>query len=385
MPRHPAFAPAVRGMKGSPFSSLGRKLAAASQTDAFYPLHVGDTWMEPAPGARMQDLDVTEFPGLHRYAPPQGWPPLLDALVERARVDEGLAVERDQILVSAGATGGLAAVIGATLAPGEELLVLGPHWPLIVGITRAFRGEPVVVPFIGVVDGPEAVAEQLDRFRSRRTVGLYVSSPNNPTGRVLSRATLEALAEWARREDLWLFSDEVYERYVYRGEHVPVRPLAPERTFSVRSFSKAYGMAGNRCGYVVGPARAMAEARKIVTHTFYCAPRAAQVAALRVLGDAGDAWVAHARERYGELGRAAASRLGVEPPEGSTFLFLDVAPHLDERGLGGFLGDAADRGLFLAPGPSFGPYGTSVRICYTCATPEIVRRGVDVLANLIGS
>ena len=143
-------------------------------------------------------------------------------------------------------------------------------------------------------------------------------------------------------------------------------------------------MAGNRCGYMVGPAEPMAQVLKVATHTFYAAPTASQIAALRVLEGRGDRWIAEAREGYRRTGEAAARRLGVAPPEGSTFLFLDVADHLDERGLGGFLEDCADRGLFLAPGPSFGPYPTHVRICYTAAPPAVVERGVEVLAELLG-
>jgi len=73
----------------------------------------------------------------------------------------------------------------------------------------------------------------------------------------------------------------------------------------------------------------------------------------------------------------------VAAPEGSTFLFLDVVEHLGERGLSGFLADCADRGLLLAPGPSFGPFETHVRLCYTAAAPEVTERGVAVLAELM--
>jgi aspartate/methionine/tyrosine aminotransferase len=179
-------------------------------------------------------------------------------------------------------------------------------------------------------------------------------------------------------------SDEVYEDYVYRGRHAYARTFAPERTFSAYSFSKGYGMAGNRCGYVVGPAESMLEVRKVSTHTFYSAPTASQIAALRCLEGPGDDWVAAARQEYRRLGDAAAARLGVEPPEGSTFLFLDVADRLDDRGLMGFLEDCVERGLFLAPGPSFGPFPTHVRVCFTSAEPERVERGVEVLAEVLG-
>src|SRR6185295_12080694 len=159
--------------------------------------------------------------------------------------------------------------------------------------------------------------------RTGRTVALYLNTPSNPTGRLIPRAWIEALVEWARSEDLWLISDEVYEDYVFAGEHTYCRPLAPERTFATHSFSKAYGMAGNRCGYVVGPAAAMKELRKIGMHSYYSTPTAAQLAALNVLGPLGDAWVARARDLYRQAGEKTAARLGLDAPKGSAFLFFD--------------------------------------------------------------
>jgi aspartate/methionine/tyrosine aminotransferase len=385
MPRYPSVSPSTAVMPGAVYSALAHRLA--SHPGEVYPLHVGDTWMEPAEGCRMEDLRVADHPGLHRYAPPQGTAELIGALVERTRARTGLPVGPENVLVAAGATGGLGAVAGAIVSPGDEVLILAPYWPLISGIVQAFHGTPVPVPFLDV-DAPEAAVEAVREHCTDRTVALYFNTPNNPSGRVLPRPWLEALVEWARREDLWLISDEVYEDYVYAGEHVHGLPLAPERTFAAHSFSKAYGMAGNRCGHVVGPAAAMGELRKVSTHSFYSTPTAAQVAAVRVLGPAGDAWIAEARAQYEETGRSAAARLGVPPPEGSTFLFLDVADRLDltpgGRGLDGLLEDCVDYGLFVAPGPSFGPFPTHVRLCFTAAPPEVVARGVEILAGLLG-
>jgi aspartate/methionine/tyrosine aminotransferase len=142
-------------------------------------------------------------------------------------------------------------------------------------------------------------------------------------------------------------------------------------------------MAGNRCGYVVGPREVMDHVRKVSTHTFYSTPTASQVAAVRALAGPGDAWARAARDQYRATGAAAAARLGLPAPEGSTFLFFDVAPHLGERGLAGFLEACVARGLLLAPGPSFGPYPTHVRLCFTAAPPEVTLRGVEALAPLL--
>jgi aspartate/methionine/tyrosine aminotransferase len=381
MPRFPDTTPTLDSVGGAVFSALAGRLAR--HQGPVYPLHVGDTWLEPAEGCRMQDLSVEEHPGMHRYASPQGLPGLIDAVVERSRKRMGVATERSSVLIAAGATGALGAVIGSIVEPGDEVLVLAPYWPLITGIVRCFHGEPVAAPF-DAVDSPESAIEAVQQRLSSKTVALYLSTPNNPSGQVFPASWVDALVDWAVSNELWVISDEVYEDYVYRGEHCYARSRAPHQTFSVHSFSKAFGMAGNRCGYVVGPESVMGSLKKVSTHAFYSTPTASQLAALRALDGRGDAWVDAIRPRYQALGEAAAKRLELPAPEGGTFLFVDTSDRLDDRGLLGFLEDCADRGLFLAPGPSFGDYPTHVRICFTCAEPEIVEAGVDVLAQMLG-
>lgn len=369
-------------MEGSLFSKLAHRLREL-QVEVF-PLHVGDTWLEPAVGCRMQDIEVSEHPGMHRYAPPHGLPVLLDAIVQRYGARVGAKVSPANVLVAAGATGALGATVGATIDPGDEVLLLAPYWPLITGVVKSFSGVPVAVPFIGPVQSTADVEAILEQARTGRTAALYLSTPNNPTGTVIPAEWIAAAVAWARRHDLWIIADEVYEDYVFEGEHVYAAAMAPERTFSVHSFSKAFGMAGNRCGYVVGPERVMGELRKVSTHTFYSTPTASQIAAARALDGRGDAWIADVKVQYRELGNAAADRLGLPHPHGSQFLWIDVAPVLDDRGLLGFLEDCVEEGLLLAPGPSFGPYPTHVRICYTAAPPDVTRRGVEALARRLG-
>ncbi len=381
MPRYPHIAPTIAGMTGSVYSSLVHRLH--SFEGETYPFHIGDTWMEPAVGTRMEDLTVADYPGMHRYAPVQGRRDLLEVIAGRTLERTGAAAEAKDILVTAGATGALGAIIGAIAEPGDEVLLLAPYWPLISGIVRSARATAVEVPLIGGADSPETALEIVKSHLTDRTVAIYWNSPNNPTGRVIPKSWIEALVAWAISEDLWILADEVYENYVFDGEPTYARPLEPERTFSIHSCSKAFGMAGNRCGYAIGPGDTMSHVRKVSTHTFYSTPTAAQIAARRAYAGPGDTWAAAACAKYAELGVAAAARLGVEPPEGSTFLFLDVAEFLDGEDLMGFLSRCVDRGILLAPGPSFGPYPTHVRLCYTAASPEVTERGIGSLARLL--
>jgi len=381
VPRPPDFAPLTRAMPGAVFSPIARRMQEVP--GGVCPLHVGDTWLPPFEGARMEDLREADHPGLHRYSDTRGIPALVDAIVEKFRARNAPGCDRENVLVTAGATGALGAALGALTSPGDEVLVLAPFWPLIRGIALAFRAVPVEVPFYDrVTSASDAVAAVGERLTSR-TVAVYVSTPSNPTGRVLPADQLEALADFAARQGLWLLADEVYEDYVYRGSHVSIARYAPERTLSVFSFSKSYGMAGNRVGYLVGPAGAIAQALKISTHTFYAAPTGGQIAGLRALRD-GDAWLADARQRYREVAERTAGLLGLPAPAGATYHFLDVGRRLDERGVWGFLEDCVDRGVALAPGPSCGAgYDRFVRLCYTAAPPDAVTAAVNRVAELL--
>jgi len=366
-------------MPGAVFSRLAHKIAAFD--GEVFPLHVGDTWMEPFVGARMQDFPVEEYPGMHRYSSPQGMPALRKALLEKLRDHNHLPVEKGDVLVGAGATGVLGAAIGMLASPGDEILILAPFWPLISGIVSTFRATPVEVPFYGHVASAEEACQAIEAAISPRTVAVYVSTPSNPTGRLIPEDWLMAIAELARRKDLWVLSDEVYENLVYSGQHVSIGRFAPERTLSAFSFSKSYGMAGNRTGYLAGPSAVIQECAKVSRHTFYSAPTAGQMAALSALRD-GDSWLENARTSYEKAGNRAAEILGVSRAEGGTFLFLDVAAQLDERGIFGFLEDCLDDGLLLAPGPSFGKgYEKYVRVCFTSAPPDRVEEAVKRLAR----
>lgn len=384
MPRPPRTAPALAALPGAVYSPLGARLAA--HRGPLHPLHVGDTWRAPFVGGRMQDLEQAAHPDLNRYTPTPGLPALRDALVEKVRAHNRLPCERDGVLVTGGATAGLACAIGALVEPGDEVLVLAPFWPLIRGIVQTWRAVPVEVPFYDRMDGLEAALAALDARRSPRTVALYVSTPSNPTGRVLPEAWLAALADWARRHDLWLVSDEVYDALVYEGVHVSIGRMAPERTVTAFSFSKSYGMAGYRVGYLVGPPAVLAEVHKLHLHSTYCAPAPAQLAALAALRE-GDAWLAETRALYRAAGADAAAALGVAPPQGSTFLFLDVRDRLDARGLRGLLEDLFDEGgVVLAPGASSGrDYEGWVRLCFTAEPPEAMAVAVRHVARRLAA
>lgn len=382
MPKPPATSANLLRLPSSVYSPL--RASGEGVPESLCPLHVGDTWLRPPDGVARALALTTSEPGSTRYTETRGIPELVTALTAKLRARNGYSGDESGVMVTAGATAGLGCALAALVDPGDEVLILAPFWPLIRGIAQGVGAVPIEVPFFDRVHTLDAALAAIRAALSPRSSVLYLSSPSNPTGRVLPREWLVAIAELARRENLWLISDEVYEDYAYRVPHASLLALAPERTLASFSFSKAYGMAGLRIGYLAGPAPQIAEAHKFGTHTYYCAPTPSQRAALGVLGD-GSEWVARARRLYAEVGAAAAEKLGLPPPEGSTFLFVDASAALDSRGLFGFLEDCASDGVALAPGSSSGAaYGSWVRLCYTAAPPEAVLAAVSAVAKRLG-
>lgn len=368
-------------MPGAVYSPFADRLSG--HPGPIFPLHVGDTWRDPFVGARSEDILSAEHPRLHAYGNTRGIPELIEGVRGKLRRRNGLEHSSDEILITAGATGGLASLAGAVLSPSDEILILAPFWPLIRGIAQSFRAKPVEVPFYDrIATLSEAIRAVESRITSRSRV-LYVSTPSNPTGRVIPGEWLEALAALARRHDLWVFSDEVYEDYVYQGDHVSMARFAPERTVSVYSFSKSYAMAGQRVGYLAGPERIVSEARKIATHIYYHPPIIGQQTALAaILG--GAAWIQSAHAEYRRSGADVANLLGLAAPEGGTFLFLNVRDRLDERGLHGLLEDCFDEGVLVAPGHSCGEdYADWIRLSFTATPPDDILEAARRLAAVL--
>jgi N-succinyldiaminopimelate aminotransferase len=383
MPRFPAASPAVAALPPSVYSPLVARLARYAGEK--YPFHLGDTWKEPPEVARMERFSVERHPGMHRYPPVPGRADLLAALAQRHVERTGLPTTPEDLLVTGGATAAIGAAETALLAPGDEILILAPYWPLVEGAARTSHAVPVAVPILHRgLPTVAALVTALEAAVTPRTSALYFNTPHNPTGLVFPRSHVEALVAFARRHELWLFADDVYEDLLYDGEHVSARALAPERTLSFHSFSKSCGMAGNRVGWVAGPRTAMEEVRKVALFTWYSAPQASQLAALATLSPEGKAWLAATRAEYADTGARVAEVLGVPAPQGSTFLFLDASPVLDARGLAGFVEDCVEDGLLVAPGPSFGPFPTWIRLCFTAAPPDVTVRGARKLAARLG-
>jgi N-succinyldiaminopimelate aminotransferase len=377
MAQFPRLSAAADAVPLSIFARLYERLGRF-QGDVI-PLQIGDTHLTPP--VRLPELDFSGGRELYAYAPPQGWAPLIERLVEKIRSRNGIAVTPDGVQVTCGATHALSCAVGALLDPGDEILLLSPHWPLIRGIAQTRCVVPIEVPFTQPVIAGQDPHDVLEGVVTPRTTAIYLCTPNNPDGLVLDERMLSAIADVARRHDLWVLADEVYEDYVYDGKHrsIAALPGMAERTITVFSFSKSYAQAGLRVGYSVGPSAAMSAVRKMANHSVYNVPQAMQRAALASL-ERGDAFLAATRERYRAVrDRARASIVAPSGlPNGSTYLWLDLrAWCVDEPCAMAVLERIAEAGVLLAPGAPFGEmYGQFARLCFTAVDEARLDEGI---------
>lgn len=356
-----------------PFSKYAASIEAMGT--AKFPLHIGDTHLPPPESAKLSSLCHDTHKGLHKYCPPKGLPGLIGALAREYDVSP------KRVMVVPGATGGLHIAAMSTLSPGDEVLVLAPFWPLAAGIIRAVGAIPIPVPYFNV-DG--SAAEKIQPYVTDKTVGVYCNTPNNPSGQMLTADEVCDLAALAVSRGWWIYADEVYERLIYEGEHVPLRQFAPDNTISIFSFSKAYAMAGYRCGYVILPNESMEDTfLKGMVHSFYSVPTAAQVMAIQVLESESD-WLQSTKRVYHQTGIQVAEILGQPAPTNGTFVFMDIASTLQERTFDSFMETCIAEKMLLAPGSAFGKgYETHIRICFTSAPPNVVVDGAKVLRQII--
>ena len=220
------------------------------------------------------------------YLPTAGLPRLRQLLAEKMRHKNGIPVgSDDEVQVTNGGTHGIYAAMHALLEPGDEVIVPDPEWPPTMAIVTAAGGVPVQVPLHEEL-GWRWDLDELERAITPKTRALYLNSPNNPTGGILTRADLERLAAIARERNLWVVSDEAYEDVVFKGEHVSIASLPGmyERTIPLYTFSKTYAMTGVRVGYfAIKDPVLRARAIKVVLYTTSNVSSIAQYGAIGAL------------------------------------------------------------------------------------------------------
>ncbi|MFP4571298.1 pyridoxal phosphate-dependent aminotransferase [Rhodosalinus sp.] len=351
-----------------------RARAMKAAGEAVLELTVGEhDWTTPRP--ILDAMHAAATAGQTGYAVVPGLCALREAVAARVAQRTGVATAPENVLITPGGQAGLFAAHMAVCDPGDRALHLDPYYATYPGTIRAAGAVPVAVE-TRPDDGFQPRAADLGAAATGAR-SLLVNTPNNPTGAVYSRDTLEGVAEVARAHDLWLISDEVYDTHVWEGTHLSPRALPgmAERTLVVGSLSKSHAMTGSRLGWVVGPEEAIARMIDLATVTTYGVPTFIQQAGIVALGQPAleREGAAVFRRRRDLATRVLEGREGLRllPAQGAMYVLLDVrATRLSGEGFAHALLDA--HRIAVMPGESFGQAAAGhVRVALTVADDRL--------------
>jgi aspartate aminotransferase len=320
--------------------------------------------------------------GFTKYTPSAGLPELRQAIAEKLEADNQISYRASQIVVSSGAKHSCYNAILATCQAGDEVLIPSPYWVSYPDMVRLAGAEPVIVPTTER-NGWKMRAIDFENAMTPRTKMLILNSPGNPSGAVYTREELEAIVEVAAEEDIYILSDEIYEKLVYDdAKHVSVASLSPEAydlTITVNGFSKAYAMTGWRLGYMAAPEAVAKAVDNIQSHSTSNPCSFAQKGAVAALkGDQQP--LADMRDEFGMRRNYMFDRITKIPnitavkPDGAFYILVNISQ------LGLSSQNFADRllskaNVAIVPGAAFGDDRT-VRLSYATSI-DIIKKGLD--------
>ena len=320
--------------------------------------------------------------GFTKYTPSGGLPELRQAISEKLEADNGLKYRPSQIIVSSGAKHSCYNAILATCQAGDEVLIPAPYWVSYPDMVRLAGAEPVIVPTTER-NAWKMRASDFENAMTPRTKMLILNTPGNPTGSVYTREELEAIVEVAAEEDIYILSDEIYEKLVYDDvKHVSIASLSQEAydlTITINGFSKAYAMTGWRLGYMAASEAVAKAVDNIQSHSTSHPCSFAQkgaVAALKgdqqPLVDMRDEFNMRRNYMYDRITKIP--NVTAVKPEGAFYILVNISQ------LGLSSQNFADRLLSKAnvaviPGIAFGDDRT-IRLSYATSI-DMIKKGLD--------
>jgi aspartate aminotransferase len=320
--------------------------------------------------------------GFTKYTPSSGIPELRQAIAEKLAADNQLTYRASQIIVSNGAKHACYNAILATCQPGDEVVIPSPYWVSYPDMVRLAGAEPVIVPTTERM-GWKMRAEDFENAMTPRTKMLILNSPGNPTGAVYTREELQAIVDVAAEEDIYILSDEIYEKLVYDDvQHVSIASLskeAAELTLTINGFSKSYAMTGWRLGYLAAPEAVAKAVDSIQSHsTSHPASfvQRAGIAALKgdqqPLSDMREEFDMRRNYMFDRISKIA--NITAVKPLGAFYVLVNISQ------LGLTSQNFADRLLSKAnvaviPGAAFGDDRT-IRLSYATSI-DIIKKGLD--------
>lgn len=354
------FASRVMGMQPSPTVAVSDRVRALRR-EGHDVIDLGGGEPDfPSPDHVCQAAIDGLLAGDTHYVASAGTPQLRAAIARKLKTDNGIEVDVDQIIVTPGAKSALISSVLSLVQPGDDLVMFDPGWVSYQPMATIAGAGTVRVP-LDPANDYAVTRDVIEACLTPASRVMIVNTPNNPTGRVLSRDELQAIASLAIERDMIVIADEIYEKITYDGQvHVSIGSLPgmAERTLTVNGFSKAYAMTGWRLGYVAGPREMIRQIAKVHSHSVTCASSFGQAGAVAALDGPQDfiETMVEAWDRRRHMIAAGLNNIrgfSCSLPEGAFYALPDVS------GTGMSGADVAKRlidevGVGVTPGGAFG-------------------------------
>ena len=387
MPKYPEFAEKTKHVGGSVFEKFRPKMQQMG--DSLVKLHIGDTYLSPPYRIPVEKKFIANNEGFNRYCDTFGIYPLREALSEKVNSDNQLPANPSQILMTCGATNALNTSVQSFVNPGEDVIVLAPTWPFFKGMVSIAGGNVIEVPlYIRLYREPGLdIPDYLKSFHTRKTVAIYLNTPNNPSGKVLNPSQLQQIAEFAQKHRLWIISDEAYDGMTYDNhEHISIGSLGGmhDQTISIFTFSKVFMFSGLRLGYIVTGESTIRNLNKIMVHQLYSPATISQqmmIEPVRNRTEWRDEFVKHCCELRDMF--IANLKISLQIPEGSYYLFFSIKDHLNGRDYWEVIDECLEKGVSVAPGNDFGnDFSDYIRVCFTGENPQRLEMAINRLNEI---
>jgi aspartate aminotransferase len=317
--------------------------------------------------------------GFLKYGQAKGMPVFREALAKYVSKKFNVNIQQDNIIVSPGARFSIFTAITTLLNPGDEMVVIEPAWPAYkdCALNSGIKVRTISTTFEGKW---EPSLEQIKSTINSNTKMIVLNYPNNPTGKILNEKLQDDIIEIAKKNNLYILSDEIYSQYA-KTNWKSILSYNYDKSIVTQSFSKSHAMTGFRVGYGIADSKIIEKMAKLEALCLTNVSEPIQYVAMKALEADTSNNTNTVQNRLDVLAQKA-SKMGLEfnVPDGAMYLFARI----NQEGFDGveFANNALEKGLAVAPGEGFGDYKNFIRLS-ACQNEETLVEGMDILSNIM--
>ncbi len=306
------------------------------------------------------------------YMPTQGYLPLREKIVEKLFKRNKIKASVDEVIITSGVSGGIFLLFSSVLNKGDEVILFDPYFILYKQVLD-FLGVKIIL--LDTYPDFRIDSKKLENLVTSKTKMIIINTPNNPTGIVYTQKELEGVAEVAKKHNLLIMSDEIYEEFDYDKKFFSIGSIY-DKTITLNGFSKSHSITGWRVAYVHGNCEIISAMNKLQQYTFVCAPSFAQIA---LANDFEPKELKPEFDNYKKkrdfVYESLKNKYELNIPEGAFYAFIKIPKNRKD-----FIKEMLDKKLLIIPGDVFSLRDDYFRLSFA-VTDEVLEKGIKILLS----